>query len=233
MQQSKEQRVHGVFEKIYENYDQMNSVISFQQHIKWRNDTMKKMDVQKGAKALDVCCGTADWTIALAEAAGKDGEVAGLDFSKNMLKIGEEKLEARNLDQATLIHGNAMELPFEDNSFDYVTIGFGLRNVPDYNQVLREMYRVLKPGGMAVCLETSQPTLPGFKQAYRLYFRFIMPMFGKLFAKSYDEYSWLQESAKDFPGMKELAKMFSDAGFINVEYKPYSGGVAAVHIGRK
>jgi len=233
MQQSKEQRVHGVFEKIYENYDQMNSVISFQQHIKWRNDTMKKMDVQNGAKALDVCCGTADWTIALAEAAGKDGEVVGLDFSKNMLKIGEEKLQARNLDQATLIHGNAMELPFEDNSFDYVTIGFGLRNVPDYNQVLREMYRVLKPGGMAVCLETSQPTLPGFKQAYRLYFRFIMPMFGKLFAKSYDEYSWLQESAKDFPGMKELAKMFSEAGFINVEYKPYSGGVAAVHIGRK
>ena len=192
MQQSKEQRVHGVFEKIYENYDQMNSVISFQQHIKWRNDTMKKMDVKNGAKALDVCCGTADWTIALAEAAGKDGEVVGLDFSKNMLKIGEEKLQARNLDQATLIHGNAMELPFEDNSFDYVTIGFGLRNVPDYNQVLREMYRVLKPGGMAVCLETSQPTLPGFKQAYRLYFRFIMPMFGKLFAKSYDEYSWLQ-----------------------------------------
>ncbi|MCM3571668.1 demethylmenaquinone methyltransferase [Mesobacillus subterraneus] len=233
MQQSKEQRVHGVFEKIYENYDQMNSVISFQQHIKWRNDTMKKMNVQKGAKALDVCCGTADWTIALAEAAGKDGEVVGLDFSKNMLKIGEEKLKARNLDQANLIHGNAMELPFEDNSFDYVTIGFGLRNVPDYNQVLREMYRVLKPGGMAVCLETSQPTMPGFKQAYRLYFRFVMPMFGKLFAKSYDEYSWLQESAKDFPGMKELAKMFSEAGFINVEYKPYSGGVAAVHIGRK
>jgi demethylmenaquinone methyltransferase / 2-methoxy-6-polyprenyl-1,4-benzoquinol methylase len=233
MQQSKEQRVHGVFEKIYENYDQMNSVISFQQHIKWRNDTMKKMSVPKGAKALDVCCGTADWTIALAEAAGKDGEVVGLDFSKNMLKIGEEKLQARNLDQASLIHGNAMELPFEDNSFDYVTIGFGLRNVPDYNQVLREMYRVLKPGGMAVCLETSQPTMPGFKQAYRLYFRFIMPMFGKLFAKSYDEYSWLQESAKDFPGMKELAKMFSEAGFVNVEYKPYSGGVAAVHIGRK
>jgi demethylmenaquinone methyltransferase / 2-methoxy-6-polyprenyl-1,4-benzoquinol methylase len=233
MQQSKEQRVHGVFEKIYENYDQMNSVISFQQHIKWRNETMKKMSVPKGAKALDVCCGTADWTIALAEAAGKDGEVVGLDFSKNMLKIGEEKLQARNLDQASLIHGNAMELPFEDNSFDYVTIGFGLRNVPDYNQVLREMYRVLKPGGMAVCLETSQPTMPGFKQAYRLYFRFIMPMFGKLFAKSYDEYSWLQESAKDFPGMKELAKMFSEAGFVNVEYKPYSGGVAAVHIGRK
>ena len=233
MQQSKEERVHGVFEKIYENYDQMNSVISFQQHIKWRNDTMKKMNVQKGSKALDVCCGTADWTIALADAVGTEGSVVGLDFSKNMLKIGEEKLKDRNLRQASLIHGNAMELPFEDNSFDYVTIGFGLRNVPDYNQVLREMYRVVKPGGLAVCLETSQPTMLGFKQIYRLYFRYIMPMFGKLFAKSYSEYSWLQESAKDFPGMKELAKMFSDAGFIKVEYKPYSGGVAAVHIGSK
>jgi demethylmenaquinone methyltransferase / 2-methoxy-6-polyprenyl-1,4-benzoquinol methylase len=233
MQQSKEERVHGVFEKIYENYDHMNSVISFQQHIKWRNDTMKKMNVKKGSKALDVCCGTADWTIALAEAVGADGSVVGLDFSKNMLKIGEEKLKERSLDQATLVHGNAMELPFEDNSFDYVTIGFGLRNVPDYNQVLREMQRVVKPGGIAVCLETSQPTMPGFKQLYRAYFRYIMPMFGKLFAKSYDEYSWLQESAKDFPGMKELARMFSDAGFVNVEYKPYSGGVAAVHIGHK
>lgn len=233
MQQSKEERVHGVFEKIYQNYDQMNSVISFQQHIKWRNDTMKKMKVQKGASALDVCCGTADWTIALAEAVGRDGEVTGLDFSKNMLKIGEEKIKSRHLNQANLIHGNAMELPFDDNSFDYVTIGFGLRNVPDYNQVLREMHRVLKPGGMAVCLETSQPTMPGFKQAYRFYFRFIMPLFGKLFAKSYDEYSWLQESAKDFPGMKELAEMFTAAGFEHVEYKPYSGGVAAVHIGRK
>ncbi|WP_210365504.1 demethylmenaquinone methyltransferase [Bacillus sp. REN3] len=233
MQQSKEERVHGVFEKIYENYDQMNSVISFQQHIKWRNDTMKKMDVKKGATALDVCCGTADWTIALAEAAGPEGKVIGLDFSKNMLKIGEEKLKERGLSKVELIHGNAMELPFEDNTFDFVTIGFGLRNVPDYNQVLREMYRVVKPGGMAVCLETSQPTMVGFKQAYRFYFRFIMPLFGKLFAKSYKEYSWLQESAKEFPGMKELAKMFSDAGFANVEYKPFSGGVAAVHIGRK
>lgn len=233
MQQSKEERVHGVFEKIYENYDHMNSVISFQQHIKWRNDTMKKMNVHLGAKALDVCCGTADWTIALADAVGPEGSVTGLDFSQNMLKIGEEKLRERSLGQATLVHGNAMELPFEDNSFDYVTIGFGLRNVPDYNQVLREMQRVLKPGGIAVCLETSQPTMPGFKHLYRGYFRFIMPIFGKLFAKSYDEYSWLQESAKDFPGMKELARMFSDAGFVNVEYKPYSGGVAAVHIGHK
>lgn len=233
MQQSKEERVHHVFEKIYQNYDKMNSVISFQQHIRWRNDTMKKMDVQQGAKALDVCCGTADWTIALADAVGTSGKVVGLDFSQNMLKIGKEKVEGLMLDQVELIHGNAMELPFPDQSFDYVTIGFGLRNVPDYMQVLKEMNRVLKPGGIAACLETSQPTMVGYKQLYYFYFRFIMPIFGKLFAKSYKEYSWLQESARDFPGMKELAVMFEKAGFKDVFYKPYSGGVAAVHIGYK
>ena len=147
MQQSKEEKVHHVFEKIYGNYDKMNSVISFQQHKRWRKETMKIMNVPAGSSALDVCCGTADWTMALAEAVGKEGTVKGIDFSKNMLRVGEEKVQAAHLDQVELIHGNAMELPFEDNTFDYVTIGFGLRNVPDYMQVLKEMNRVLKPGG--------------------------------------------------------------------------------------
>lgn len=233
MGQSKEQRVHGVFEKISENYDKMNSVISFQQHVRWREDTMKRMNVQEGKKALDVCCGTADWTIALADKVGPSGQVIGLDFSQNMLKVGEEKVKAMNLHQVQLVHGNAMELPFEDHSFDYVTIGFGLRNVPDYLQVLKEMNRVLKPGGIGVCLETSQPTMFGYRQLFFFYFRFIMPFFGKLFAKSYNEYAWLHESARDFPGMKELAKMFETAGFKKVTYKPYTGGAAAVHIGYK
>ncbi|MGD7045439.1 demethylmenaquinone methyltransferase [Jeotgalibacillus proteolyticus] len=231
MQPSKEQRVHNVFEKIHGQYDKMNSVISFQQHVKWRNYTMKKMNVQKGSTALDVCCGTADWTISLAKEAGIEGKVIGLDFSKNMLKVGHEKVQP--YPQISLVHGNAMELPYEDHSFDYVTIGFGLRNVPDYLQVLKEMNRVLKPGGMAVCLETSQPTMPIFKQGYNLYFRYIMPLFGKIFAKSFQEYSWLQESAKDFPGMQELAQLFQEAGFGSIEYKGFSGGAAAMHIGYK
>lgn len=233
MQQSKEQRVHGVFERISDNYDKMNSVISFKQHTRWRKDAMKRMSVEKGKKALDVCCGTADWTIAMAQAVGPEGEVIGLDFSKNMLKVGEEKVKSLNLQQVKLIHGNAMELPFPDETFDYVTIGFGLRNVPDYLQVLKEMHRVLKPGGICACLETSQPNIIGYRQLFYFYFRYIMPLFGKIFAKSYKEYSWLQESAKDFPGMKELARMFETAGFKNVTYKPYSGGAAALHIGRK
>ncbi|PKG24125.1 demethylmenaquinone methyltransferase [Niallia nealsonii] len=230
-QQSKEEKVHHVFEKIYDNYDKMNTLISFQQHKFWRKDTMKKMNVSKGASALDVCCGTADWTISLADAVGPTGHVVGLDFSENMLSIG--KVKTKSYSNIKLIHGNAMELPFPDNSFDYVTIGFGLRNVPDYLQVLKEMRRVVKPGGTVVCLETSQPTMPVFKQCYYFYFRFVMPLFGKLFAKSYKEYSWLQESARDFPGMKELKNMFEQAGLSNVSYKPYSGGVAASHFGYK
>ncbi|WP_297990833.1 demethylmenaquinone methyltransferase [uncultured Anoxybacillus sp.] len=233
MHQSKEERVHRVFEKISDHYDRMNSVISFKRHVAWRKDTMKRMNVQKGTKALDVCCGTADWTIALAEAVGPSGEVYGLDFSRNMLKVGEEKVRELGFQHVTLVHGNAMSLPFPDNTFDYVTIGFGLRNVPDYMTVLKEMYRVAKPGGKVVCLETSQPTLIGFRQLYYAYFRYIMPFFGKIFAKSYEEYSWLQESAREFPGMDELADMFREAGFVRVQVKPYTFGVAAMHLGHK
>jgi demethylmenaquinone methyltransferase/2-methoxy-6-polyprenyl-1,4-benzoquinol methylase len=231
--QQKEQRVHQVFESIYKNYDLMNSVISFQRHKAWRKDTMKRMDVQKGAQSLDICCGTAEWTIAMAKAVGPEGFSYGLDFSENMLKIGEQKVNNEKLSNIKLVHGNAMSLPFDNNSFDYVTIGFGLRNVPDLKQVLSEMHRVVKPDGKVVCLETSQPTIPVFKQFYYLYFQYVMPILGKVFAKSYQEYSWLQESAKDFPGREQLANLFKQAGFTNLQIKSYSGGVAAMHLGIK
>lgn len=157
MSLSKEQKVHTVFEKISVDYDKMNSVISFNQHKKWRDDIMSRMNVHEGAHALDVCCGTADWTIAIAEATGSNGHVTGLDFSEGMLEAGRSKVAAHP--NITLVQGNAMELPFPDDSFDFVTIGFGLRNVPDYLTVLQEMNRVLKPGGMIACLETSQSEL--------------------------------------------------------------------------
>ncbi|MYL63369.1 demethylmenaquinone methyltransferase [Bacillus hwajinpoensis] len=233
MASSKEERVHDVFQTISKRYDVMNSVISFQRHKAWRKDTMRLMDVQKGSSALDVCCGTADWTIAMADAVGESGSAIGLDFSENMLEVGHVKVNEKRKENVTLIHGNAMNLPFEDNSFDYVTIGFGLRNVPDYNQVIKEMYRVVKPGGQVVCLETSQPTIPVFKQVYYGYFKHVMPVLGKVFAKSYDEYSWLQESASTFPGREELKQLFFKNGFSRVDTKPYSGGVAAMHRGFK
>lgn len=232
-EQNKSERVHSVFENISEKYDQMNSIISFNRHRSWRKDVMKRMDVKKGKEALDVCTGTGDWALSLATEVGDDGKVIGLDFSENMLEVAKEKLAHNQHEHVSFVHGDAMNLPFEDNSFDYVTIGFGLRNVPDYEQVLREMYRVIKPGGYAVCLETSQPTLPVYRQLYYFYFRFIMPFFGKIFAKSYDEYAWLHESAKEFPNKEELKQLFLKVGFKNVEMKSYSGGVAAMHLATK
>jgi demethylmenaquinone methyltransferase / 2-methoxy-6-polyprenyl-1,4-benzoquinol methylase len=232
-EKSKEERVHHVFEKIYDKYDTMNSIISFQRHKAWRKDVMKQMKVTDGAAALDVCCGTGDWSISLAEAVGPTGKVVGLDFSKNMLSVAHEKNKELQYEQLDFVHGNAMDLPFEDNSFDFVTIGFGLRNVPDYMTVLKEMYRVVKPGGIVVCLETSQPTTIGFKQLYFFYFRYIMPLFGRVFAKSYQEYAWLNESTRNFPNKQVLKQMFLDAGFSTVQVKSYTGGVAAMHMGIK
>ena len=217
--------------RFTDNYDKMNSVISFQQHIKWRKDTMRRMNVQKGAKALDVCCGTADWTIALAEAVGTSGEVVGLDFSQNMLKIGAEKV--KGLPHVKLIHGNAMELPFRDNTFDFVTIGFGLRNVPDYMQVLREMTRVVKPGGKVVVWKPHSLHYLVIS-SYTIFTSALSCLFlENCLQKAIRNILWLQESARDFPGMEDLAGMFREEGLPEVKYKPYIGGVAAVHIGMK
>ncbi|MDK3708263.1 demethylmenaquinone methyltransferase [Staphylococcus pseudintermedius] len=224
-------QVHEVFQNISGKYDRLNNIISFEQHKVWRKKVMKEMNVQAGTIALDVCCGTADWTIALSQAVGPEGKVTGLDFSENMLKVGEEK--TAHMDNIRLVQGDAMALPFDDNTFDYVTIGFGLRNIPDYSKALSEMYRVLKPGGMVVCLETSQPTMPVFKQGYRLYFKFVMPIFGKIFAKSKQEYEWLQQSAFDFPDRETLKKMFEGVNFENGKVRSFTGGVAAMHLAYK
>ena len=160
---SKEKYVHSVFENIAPKYDMMNDILSFRRHKAWRKFTIRKMQVQKGQAAADICCGTCDWTIDLARIS-QTGKIVGLDFSHNMLEIGKKKLADRKLDQqVSLVQGNAMELPFDDNQFDFATIGFGLRNVPDLKQVLLEMKRIVKPGGKVVCLELSKPRLQPLK----------------------------------------------------------------------
>ncbi|MDG0842477.1 demethylmenaquinone methyltransferase [Staphylococcus equorum] len=228
---AKKEQVHDVFQNISGKYDRLNNIISFEQHKTWRKRVMKEMNVKPGSRALDVCCGTADWSISLSKAVGPTGEVIGVDFSENMLEVGKGK--TKDMHNIQLVHGDAMNLPFEDNEFDYVTIGFGLRNVPDYLATLKELYRVLKPGGMVVCLETSQPTTPIFKQGYKLYFKFVMPIFGKVFAKSKDEYEWLQQSTFDFPDKEKLKRLFGQAGFSNIKIRSFTGGVAAMHLGYK
>jgi demethylmenaquinone methyltransferase/2-methoxy-6-polyprenyl-1,4-benzoquinol methylase len=230
---SKEEFVHSVFESIAPKYDLMNNILSFRQHKYWRRFTMKRMNVQAGQTAIDLCCGTCDWTISLAQAS-KQGKIIGLDFSQNMLDYGALKLQEQGLEQqVTLIRGNAMSLPYEDNSFDYATIGFALRNVPDLVQVIKEMQRVVKPGGKVVSLELSKPTWQPFKAMYYFYFQKVLPLLGKLIVKRYEQYKWLPESLIHFPDHKQLAGIFRDVGLTEVEAYPLSGGIAALHIGVK
>jgi demethylmenaquinone methyltransferase/2-methoxy-6-polyprenyl-1,4-benzoquinol methylase len=230
---TKEEFVHSVFEDIAPKYDLMNSILSFRQHKYWRKFTMNKMNVLEGQTAIDLCCGTCDWTISLAQKS-KKGKIIGLDFSQNMLDYGAVKLENLGLqEQVTLVRGNAMSLPYEDNSFDYATIGFALRNVPDLEQVIQEMKRVVKPGGKIVSLELSKPTWQPFKGLYYFYFQKVLPLLGKLIVKRYEQYNWLPESLINFPDRNQLAEIFRKAGLSEVEVYPLTGGVAALHIGVK
>jgi demethylmenaquinone methyltransferase/2-methoxy-6-polyprenyl-1,4-benzoquinol methylase len=230
---NKEQHVHAVFESIASNYDFMNDVLSFGRHRAWRSFTMQKMSLAEGQTAIDLCCGTCDWTIALAKAS-RNGPIAGLDFSKNMLSYGQQKINELKLDkQIALVHGNAMMLPYQNNSFDYATIGFGLRNVPDIDVVLSEMTRVVKPGGKVVCLELSKPTAEPFRSMYYFYFERILPLLAKWFAKKYNQYKWLPESLIAFPNKEQLSQRFELAGLKNIESYSLTLGIAALHIGTK
>jgi len=229
----KEAYVHSVFENIADKYDLMNTLLSFRRHKAWRNFTMGKMNVHNGDTALDVACGTADWTIALAKAS-QTGRIIGIDFSENMLAVGKEKVKELQMDkQIELYHGNAMKIAYPDNTFEHATIGFALRNVPDIETVLSEMMRVVKPGGKVVSLELSKPTWPPFKKLYYFYFYKVLPFLGKLFADRYEQYAWLPESLTNFPDYKELAKIFEKVGLEKVEVYPLTGGIAALHIGYK
>jgi demethylmenaquinone methyltransferase / 2-methoxy-6-polyprenyl-1,4-benzoquinol methylase len=231
---AKEKYVHQVFEDIADNYDQMNTILSFRRHRVWRKFAMKKMNVQPGDTAIDVCCGTCDWTLSLAEAS-QSGNIVGLDFSANMLAVGKTKMDKAGLvDQVNLVEGNAMELPYGSNTFDYATIGFALRNVPDIVQVLKEMRRVVKPGGQIVSLELSKPAWIPFRFLYYFYFGRILPFLGKLFVNRYQQYKWLPTSLATFPDYQELAQiMEKEVGFSRVEVYPLSGGITALHIGYK
>ncbi|MFC4768916.1 demethylmenaquinone methyltransferase [Effusibacillus consociatus] len=232
--ETKEEKVHYIFSRIAKRYDLMNTVLSFRRHRAWRSTTMKRMNVQPGQSALDVCTGTGDWAISLARSVGEHGRVVGLDFCEPMLEVGNQKIVQEGLANCVqMIHGNAMELPFEDNTFDYATIGFALRNVPSVEHVIREMARVVKPGGMVVSLELSKPEWPPFRALYYFYFEKILPQIGKLAAKDEVSYSWLPESLKTFPDRNGLEEIFKKTGLVKVESKPLTGGIAAMHLGYK
>lgn len=238
MRVDKEQKsafVHNVFADIADRYDVMNTVLSFQQHKRWRKFAMSKISVQKGWRALDVATGTADWAISLGQAVGPEGEVIGVDFTEEMLAIGRRKIQglASAAKMVTLRWGDAMNLEFSDDSFDVATIGFALRNVPDVLQTVKEMTRVVKPGGLVVSLELSKPESRLFRTMYYFYFYRILPWIGAIAVGKRSSYAWLPASLTDFPNRLELESLFREAGLVNVVSYPLTGGIAALHIGRK
>lgn len=200
----------------------------------WRRFAIKKADIKPDDKVLDICCGTGMMTREIAKIVGEKGEVIGLDFSEKMLKIAREKTSKfRYKERINFIQGNAMSLPFKENTFDAVTVGWGLRNVPDITKVIGEMVRVVKPGKKIISIDMGKPEIPLFKELYWIYFEKIIPLLGKLIAHKKDAYKYLYESSKAFPHQKELAKMFEENGLENTVYYNLFGGVVAVVLGIK
>ena len=228
------QRVQGIFDGLAKDYDKMNDIISLGTHRSWRAKTMASIDIPKNGQILDVAAGTGDWTIALAKELGDKGHVTGFDLSSEMLAVAREKVREAGVSfWVTLTPGNAMELPYEDDTFDLVTIGFGLRNLPDAEKGMQELYRVLKPGGQLVVLETSQPDNPVIKPFWKMYFKGVMPMMGKVFAHDKDSYDYLEKTTEEFMSFTALADLMRETGFKTVAYQRFNFGAAAAHFGIK
>lgn len=226
-----EKDVQQTFNNIASNYDKLNLIMSLGTHQKWRRQATAKIDSHPN-QILDLCCGTADWTIMLAKRY-PHAQIIGMDFSQEMLKIAQQKVGKSEVKNITLKIGDAMQLSYDDNSFDAVTIGFGLRNVPDASQVLAEIYRVLKPDGQLVCLEAFKVETPIIKFGWKVYFDQLMPLMGKLFAKSPKEYKYLDDSVNKFVSIKYLAKIMQDIGFKNIEIDNLMFKAAAIHSAEK
>lgn len=222
MNTEKEEKVYKVFETISEGYDDANKRISLGMEQGWKKQLIKLYT--PGQKILDVCCGTGDITIALNK---NNVEAIGLDFSPAMLSVAKKKAPS-----LTFIEGNAMELPFEDNSFDGASISFGLRNTPDYKKVLEEMKRVTKPGGIIACLDSFVPDNSFVTFFYNIYFKGLMPKLGGQ-NEHQEEYNWLADSTENFLREKELKALFKEIGLKEIKVKKMMCGACCLHYGIK
>ncbi|MTI84925.1 MAG: demethylmenaquinone methyltransferase [Firmicutes bacterium] len=231
---NKEQYVHAIFSSIAHRYDLLNTTLSLNRDKYWRRFAVEKTGLTAGGSALDICCGTGMLTMELAKTGGSKGTIVGLDFCENMLAKAHEnisKFPLRNCIE--LVQGNAIQLPFADNTFDCATIGFALRNVPDVEKTINEMRRVVKPGGKVVSLELSKPSVPVFKQVYYLYFNRLVPLLGKIGIGQNGPYSYLPNSVKIFPHQKEIRNLFARLQLLDAVYFELTGGIATVHVGTK
>lgn len=224
----KKEQVTQMFDTISGDYDGLNRVISFGIDIKWRKKVVKIIKSNNPDSILDIATGTGDLAINLAET--NASKIVGLDISSGMLNIGKDKIKKKSLEsKIDMILGDSENMPFEDNSFDAITVAFGVRNFETLENGLKEIYRVLKPNGTFVILETSVPTKTPFKQGYHFYTKNILPLIGKVFSKDQSAYAYLSESASVFPYGEVLNNILRKSGFINVEDFPQTFGVATIY----
>jgi demethylmenaquinone methyltransferase/2-methoxy-6-polyprenyl-1,4-benzoquinol methylase len=230
----KQAMVADVFHSVAAKYDVMNDLMSFGVHRLWKRFTIDMSGVRPGNKVLDLAGGTGDLTKKFSKIVGPSGTVVLADINSSMLEVGRERLTNQGyVGNIEYVQANAQYLPFEDNTFDIITIAFGLRNVTDKDEALRSMFRVLKPGGRLLVLEFSQTNNPLLKKAYDLYSFTALPLMGKLVTNDSESYKYLAESIRMHPDQETLKGMMEEAGFNRVSYHNMTGGMVALHRGIK
>ncbi|GAA0696934.1 bifunctional demethylmenaquinone methyltransferase/2-methoxy-6-polyprenyl-1,4-benzoquinol methylase UbiE [Marinobacterium maritimum] len=232
--EEKVKRVADVFHSVAGKYDLMNDLMSGGIHRLWKRITIDQSGVRRGHKVLDIAGGTGDLTRKFSRMVGPEGKVILADINDSMLKVGRDKLLNSGVaGNVEYVQANAECLPFEDNTFDVITIAFGLRNVTDQNAAIASMLRVLKPGGKLMILEFSKTDNPALTKLYDFYSFNILPQMGKVIAGDADSYRYLAESIRKHPDQETLKGMMEAAGFVNCRYQNMTGGIVALHTGIK
>lgn len=232
--EDKAERVAGVFHSVAAKYDLMNDLMSGGIHRVWKKFTIDVSGVRAGNKVLDIAGGTGDLAAKFSKLVGSDGSVVLADINESMLRVGRDKLcDQGMVNNVRCAQADAQFLPFPDNTFDCITIAFGLRNVTDKDLALRSMYRVLKPGGRLLVLEFSKPKNALLEKAYDTYSFKLLPLMGKLVTNDADSYRYLAESIRMHPDQETLKAMMQEAGFAQAKYYNMTGGVVALHKGVK
>lgn len=231
--EDKVQRVAGVFHSVADKYDLMNDLMSMGVHRLWKRFTIHSSGVKKGSKVLDIAGGTGDLTLKFSKLVGSTGQVILADINASMLNVGRDRLIDQGIvNNIDYVQANAESLPFPDNSFDCISIAFGLRNVTDKDAALRSMYRVLKPGGRLLILEFSKPA-DWLSPVYDTYSFKLLPKIGKVVSNDEDSYRYLAESIRMHPDQETMKSMMVEAGFERCDYHNMSAGIVALHSGYK